>query len=82
MYDLCNILLSFCCNYLFVNLELSQIQTWFYISVVFCKIFFRIKLCIATHLLYDVLMVDQMFTFKIELEHTFVFRKFSIADMT
>ena len=51
---------------LFVNLELFRIQTWFYISVVFLQNLFRIKLCIAICLLYDVLIVDQMFTFKIE----------------
>ena len=53
-----------------MNLELSRIETWFYISVVFGKpfFFFRIEIYIVTRPLYDVTIVDHKFTFKIDLE--------------
>ena len=70
---------------LFVNLELSRVQTYFYMLVVFCKNLFSFTLRFVSHILRfvssDITMVDHVFTFKTDPEHTFSSRRFSIADM-
>ena len=65
-----------------MNLELSRFQTWFYISVVFSKLFFfRIKIRIV-HASSYATIVDRVFTFKTGPEYTVSSREFSITDVT
>ena len=68
-YSLSNLLLKFCCNYLIRKSRIaSNLNLLLYLGC-FWKKLFSLRVLILP--LYDVAMVDQMFIFKIDLEHTF-----------
>ena len=66
-----------------MNLNLSGIQTCFYISVLFLqKTFILSHLDLFLHASSDVEIVDYVFTIKIDADYIFSSRKFPIADVT
>ena len=72
MYSFCNLLLSFCCNYFIRESRITLNLNLVLYPGCFCKKTFLSSLDLyRTCHIYDVIIVDHMFTFKTDLKHSF-----------